>query len=89
MPGKMHRPITGYGEWNEQRPNTYLNQLNFNRRFAFSFSLEIPIFNGWRVRETVNEAKIAYENSKYEAENVKNELRKSEFYLHFLPCLFN
>lgn len=48
---------------------------NFNR--SISLNLNVPIFNGWLTRTTITRAKINVENSQYNLELSKLQLRKT------------
>jgi len=48
---------------------------NFNR--SISLNLNVPIFNGWATRTSISRAKISIENSKYNLELSKLQLRKT------------
>ncbi len=57
--------------------NTYLNQLDFNLRRFVQLSLNIPIFNNWRVRSSVANAKIDLENARINALSQRNVVRQN------------
>jgi outer membrane protein len=60
----------------ERVDNTYLNQLDFNLRRFVQLRLDIPIFNNWRVRSGVANAKIELENARINALNQRNVVRQ-------------
>ena len=57
--------------------NTYLNQLDFNLRRFVQLRLDIPIFNNWRARAGVANAKIGLENARINALNQRNVVRQN------------
>lgn len=59
----------------EQIP--FSDQINDNINKSISFSLYIPIFNGWQANATVTKAKIAIQNAEYTLITTKNTLYKS------------
>jgi outer membrane protein len=54
----------------------FVDQMKNKHMYGFGFSLSIPIFNGFSARTNVKNSKISYENSKYELQMAKNNLRK-------------
>ncbi|MDD4490544.1 MAG: TolC family protein [Paludibacter sp.] len=59
-------------------PNEAFNkQLNDNLSTNVGFSLQIPIFNRFEVKNRVSASKLAIESSKLDIENVRFELRKT------------
>jgi len=61
----------------QQEPFTYRRQLESNRRSFLSINLNIPIFNGFQARNSVQLAKINQSRAKLSADNVKNQLRQN------------
>jgi outer membrane protein len=57
--------------------NTYLNQLDFNLRRFISLDMSIPIFNNWRVRSNVANARINLESARLEVLDQRNQLRQT------------
>ena len=57
--------------------NTYLNQLDFNLRRFISVDMSIPIFNNWRVRSSVANARINLESARLEVLDQRNQLRQT------------
>jgi outer membrane protein len=53
------------------------DQINDNVNKSFSFNLNVPIFNGWATKTAISKAKINVENSKYNLDLSKLELRKT------------
>jgi len=51
-------------------------QLKDNNNRSIGFQLNIPIFNGWQVRNSITRAKIAQESAQYDLQLTKNNLRK-------------
>lgn len=59
----------------EKKP--FENQFKDNVNKSISFSMYIPIFNGWQTNSTIAKAKIAIQNAQYTLQNTKNTLYKS------------
>jgi len=57
-------------------PKPFSDQLKDNLNETMNLSLSIPIFNGWRTRSTVAQAKIGIENASLDLELQKNNLYK-------------
>lgn len=55
----------------------FSDQFNDNINKSISFSMYIPIFNGWQTNATITKAKIAIQNSGYSLLTAKNTLYKS------------
>lgn len=53
------------------------DQFNDNFNKSISLNLNVPIFNGWSTRTTISRAKINVENTKYNLELSKLDLRKT------------
>jgi outer membrane protein len=53
------------------------DQINDNINKSIAFNLSIPIFNGWSTRTAISKARINLENSKYNLEASKLDLRKT------------
>jgi len=53
------------------------DQFNDNFNKSVSLNLNIPIFNGWAIRTNISRAKINVENTKYNLELSKLDLRKT------------
>lgn len=69
----VYRSVLDYGSY-EIKP--FSDQFDENKNQALDFSLSIPLFNGWIVRDAVAKAKIAYETSEIDLQVKKNDLRK-------------
>ncbi len=52
------------------------DQLSDNNNRSVGFYLNIPIFTGWQVRNSITRAKIAEESAQYDLQYTKNNLRK-------------
>ncbi len=50
-------------------------QFQDNKNTRVSFSLNIPIFNGWQTRSSIQQAKITRANAELTLESTKNSLR--------------
>lgn len=68
------QPIEGFGSYN---PKGFGDQLSDNLNQTMNLSLNIPIFNGWRTRTNVAQAKIGIENANLDLELQKNNLYKT------------
>lgn len=55
----------------------FSDQINDNLNKSISFSLFIPIFNGWQTNATITKAKIAIQNAEYTLQTTKSTLYKS------------
>lgn len=55
---------------------TYLDQLNNNLNSVVGLAVDIPIFNGFRAKRTVQLKIIELEDSKLELEDTKNDLQQ-------------
>jgi outer membrane protein len=66
-------PVTGpiYGNY------SFADQVNDNINYGISFSLNIPILNGWQVNKNIANARLGIENNRYALEAVKKQLYKS------------
>lgn len=53
------------------------DQIKDNVNKSLSFSLSIPIFNGWQASATISKAKIAIQSAEYTLQTTKNTLYKS------------
>lgn len=53
------------------------DQISDNINKSFSFNLTVPIFNGWATRTAISKAWINMENSRYNLELSKLDLRKT------------
>ncbi len=58
-------------------PKSFGDQLSENRNESVMLSLRIPIFNGWRSRSSVAQAKISVENANLDLQLQKNNLYKT------------
>ncbi len=67
-------PITN--EFQEPIYGTYpfFDQISDNRSTTLSISLNVPIFNGWAINNSISNAKISILNSKYSLQYSKNVL---------------
>jgi outer membrane protein len=54
----------------------FSNQMRDNASTAISFSVSIPIFNGWMINTNISNAKINVLNSKYQLDYTKKQLYK-------------
>ncbi|MDD2285560.1 MAG: TolC family protein [Paludibacter sp.] len=68
---------TGYYNLSGIPNDAFNKQLYDNLSTNVGFSLQIPIFNRFEVKNRVSASKLAIESSKLDIENVKLELRKT------------
>ena len=68
---------TGYYNLSGVANNPFNQQLNDNLSTNLGFSLQIPIFNKFDVKNRVSTTKLAVESSKLDVENTKYQLRKT------------
>jgi len=68
---------TGYYNLSGIPNEAFSKQLNDNLSTNVGFSLQIPIFNRFEVKNRVSASKLAIESSKLDIENVRLELRKT------------
>ncbi|MCK4569091.1 MAG: TolC family protein [Bacteroidales bacterium] len=62
--------------YNDIQVKDWADQLNDNNNRSIGFYLNIPIFNGWQVRNSITRAKIAQESAEHDLQMTKNNLRK-------------
>ena len=67
---------TGYYKLSARPNESFGTQFKNNRSTSLGFSLRIPIFNRFQVRNSVKNAEIALEYSKLEIDKTKLDLRK-------------
>lgn len=67
---------TGYYNLSARPNESFRTQLKNNRSTSLGFSLSIPIFNRFQVRNSVKNAQIALEYNRIEIDKTKIELRK-------------
>lgn len=67
---------TGYYNLSARPNESFGTQFKNNRSTSLGFSLNIPIFNKFQVRNSVKNAQIALEYSKLEIDKTKLDLRK-------------
>ncbi len=59
-------------------PNSsFSDQFNNNRNQVLSFSMYIPILNGWQVNKNISNSKLSVNNSQFALEGVKKQLYKN------------
>ncbi len=68
---------TGYYKLSNVTNNSFSKQLSDNMSNTIGFSLQIPIFNKFEVRNRVRTAQIGVQSNKLDIENAKLELRKT------------
>lgn len=67
---------TEYQAFQDYEVVDWSQQLKDNNNRSIGFQLNIPIFNGWQVRNSISRAKIAQEAAEYDLQLTKNNLRK-------------
>jgi outer membrane protein len=67
---------TGYYNMNGRDNDPFATQLRNNISNSLGFSLRIPIFNRFQIKNSVQNAQIAIANSRLEMDKTKLELRK-------------
>lgn len=67
---------SGYYNMTARDNESFSTQLKNNRSTSLGFSLSIPIFNKFQVRNRVKSAQLALENSRIEVDKTKIALRK-------------
>lgn len=67
---------TGYYNMNGRDNDPFATQLRNNISNSLGFSLRIPIFNRFQIKNSVKNAQIAIANSRLEMDKTKLELRK-------------
>lgn len=61
----------------DYKTQAFADQLDENLGRSVSISLNIPIFNSWRQRNSISKAKIQREHAEYELRQEKQNLRKT------------
>lgn len=67
---------TYYTQYSDYATKGWGDQLSDNNNRSVGFYLNIPIFNGWQVRNNISRAKIAQESAHHDLQQTKNNLRK-------------
>ncbi|HBG40793.1 MAG TPA: TolC family protein, partial [Porphyromonadaceae bacterium] len=67
---------TGYYHMNGLENDSFSSQFRNNMSNSIGFSLSIPLFNRFQIRNSVRNARLAIENSKLEMDKTKLDLRK-------------
>ena len=67
---------TNFVQYADYTVKDWGDQLSDNNNRSVGFYLNIPIFNGWQVRNNISRAKIAEEAAEYDLMLTKNNLRK-------------
>lgn len=77
MDGTNQVPVfTEYSDYADYEVKPWGEQFEDNNNRTVGFYLNIPIFNGWQVRNGITRAKIAMEAAEYDLMLSKNNLRK-------------
>ena len=80
IPGPDGQPLQyvwNYGADVTYKTKPFGDQINDNINKSFSFNLTVPIFNGWATRTSISKARINLENSRYNLDQSKLQLRKT------------
>jgi outer membrane protein len=67
---------TGYYNMNGRINDPFSNQLRNNMSNSIGFNLRIPIFNKYRIKNSVSSARLTIANTQLELDKTKLELRK-------------
>jgi len=67
---------TGYYHMSNRTNDSFSSQMRNNMSNSVGFSLRIPIFNRFQVRNSIRTAQIAVENNRLEMDKTKLDLRK-------------
>jgi outer membrane protein len=67
---------TGYYHMSNRTNDSFSSQMRNNMSNSLGFSLRIPIFNRFQVRNSIRNAQIAVENNRLEMDKTKLDLRK-------------
>lgn len=67
---------TGYYHMSNRTNDSFSSQMRNNMSNSVGFSLRIPIFNRFQVRNSIRNAQIAVENNRLEMDKTKLDLRK-------------
>ena len=67
---------TGYYNMSGRNNDSFSSQFRNNMSNSLGFSLRIPIFNKFQVRNNINSAELAIANTRLEMDKTKLELRK-------------
>lgn len=70
------QPLIVYAPGRTSAKYPYMDQLNDNQSKNISLSLNVPIFNGFQVRNNVSRSKINHQNSVLNTELVRDQLQK-------------
>ncbi|MEJ5302070.1 MAG: TolC family protein [Bacteroidales bacterium] len=68
--------VRGYTTQYSYRIKPFKDQLKANENKSFGLYLNIPIFNGYRVRNSIQQARIARESAELDLQLARNNLRK-------------
>jgi outer membrane protein len=68
--------VLGYSKTYSYRTIPFDHQLNNNQNKSIGFFLNVPIFNGWQVRNAISQAKIQHDIAELNLESQKRDLRK-------------
>ncbi len=67
----------GYGTYySDSREQAFFQQFNENRNPSIGFSLNIPIFNGWRTNTAIRNARLNVEQNELELKRSRQQLYK-------------
>jgi outer membrane protein len=68
--------VFGYSQEYATRTMSFNDQLHNNDNKSIGFYLNVPIFNGWQVRNAISQAKIQHDIAALNLESEKRDLRK-------------
>ncbi|MFH1161308.1 MAG: TolC family protein [bacterium] len=72
-----HDTVLGYQTTYGYKTKSFSQQWNDNDNFSVGFNLDIPLFNGWQVRDAVSQAKIQRNVAELDLEKTKRSLRNT------------
>ncbi|MBK7029599.1 MAG: TolC family protein [Bacteroidales bacterium] len=75
--GQPQQYVWNLGASPEYKTKAFKDQFNDNINQSISLNLNVPIFNGWVTRTSISKAKMNLENTRYNLELSKLDLRKT------------
>ena len=69
--------VLGFSREYSYRTMSFQDQIRNNDNKSIGFQLNIPIFNGWQVRNAISQAKIQHNIAEINLESQKRDLRKT------------
>lgn len=75
--GQPQQYVCNIGANVDYKTKPFKDQFNDNINKSISLNLSVPIFNGWATRTSISKAKMNLENTRYNLELSKLDLRKT------------